>query len=775
MFWAATPLFAYVPLNTIMFFAAAWLWYHFCLLRAQNSSSSAAVSADGVQQGHETIKLLTLLPYFNPIASLNPSWAEGDNIRPAMNLAVDQINRSPYILDNFTLDLVHSSDGCDISAETSLGFVQQAFMPGARFTGIIGPGCSSSTFLLAPVTQNPKFSLVSLHGGGSPAFSDRRAYPLHLGTLGSTMNFVTGFNKLLSKSKWARIALFYDDSRLYYLTTKRLFSKNLPASISLFVYPVSSAFLPLDFIQNELLRVVFVMCPEVLSRRIVCLAKNQSMLHSDYQFVIMSQAPDDLAKSTDFTFNLANYHCTRDEMLEALDMVFFLNFQLKPDDEDALTVSNTTYSEYLLEYWQYIERYNQQSDLHRNSTYSIWSTYFYDAVWAWALVLDNLTESRDDFVVNSDYGNTAQSRIIAEQFYHTSFQGMSGDIQFSEMTGYSTRKVDISRLQNSTQTTVAIIHANGELEVVDSDLEFIEDSFPNETLRENQALAIGFTSMAAVQLCITAFLQIMTTVCRKKPSIKANSVKLLHMSYVGVYIVLLAAFLFSLNQAVRISMDKRNIFCALLWNWGLPLGFTLAFCPVVVRTWRVYRIFKHYLNPGPFISDRILIAIVMAMLLIDLIIATTWSALDFYVTREVVIVIPGEGGEINTLGVRSECFCEHLEIWGGFFYSIKFIILFVVTILALLTRNILNPTFATSSLRVLVYLMVVFFPLGFTIYFMIIFFNLDGPRNNPRFAVLCIQLNLLCFLCITCIFVPPLLPIMMKQKKLVPIFKQRTS
>ena len=38
------------------------------------------------------IYLLTLLPYYNPDPSLDPTWNEGDSIQPAMELAKDQIN-----------------------------------------------------------------------------------------------------------------------------------------------------------------------------------------------------------------------------------------------------------------------------------------------------------------------------------------------------------------------------------------------------------------------------------------------------------------------------------------------------------------------------------------------------------------------------------------------------------------------------------------------------------------------------------------------------------
>lgn len=131
----------------------------------------------------DIIRLLTLLP------SLNPSFDEGNDIQPAINLAVDQVNCNLSLLENYTLELVHGFDGCDVIIETPLGFIRHAFSTkGTAFTGIIGPGCSSSVSFLSSVTN--RLSLVMVHGGASHELSDRKQHPYLLGTLGSTENFV---------------------------------------------------------------------------------------------------------------------------------------------------------------------------------------------------------------------------------------------------------------------------------------------------------------------------------------------------------------------------------------------------------------------------------------------------------------------------------------------------------------------------------------------------------------------------------------------------------
>jgi hypothetical protein len=728
---------------------------------AQNVTTAVQNSNDE----KEVIYLLVLLPYFNPIPALNPSFADGDGLRPALDLAADQINSNPLILGNYTLELVHGRDGCDVVTETILGFVEEAFSPRKTgYTGVVGPGCSTSTISLSTIANT--LSLVLLHGGGSPVLSDRTLHPHLLGTLGSTEVFVNGFNALIRKAGWKRVALLYDDSRLYYLSTKKLFVDRLPRDVNLLLKPSSFTFLPLNVIQEQLFRIVFIMCPLELTQRVICLAASRNMVHPNYQFAIMSHVVEDVVSPITFTYDQVMYNCSRADMQRAIDMAIFLNYILVPTS-GAQIVSNVSYMDYLDEYAEYRKLYEQR--MLKDSKYSRWNTYLYDAVWAWALVLDNLTKSDVNFTINADYGDVNQSRLIVEQFYKTSFQGISGKISFMRETGYSPREVNITQAKGNKWYHIATIDAIGRLRFQNSsrsaNLDFIEDSFRNKTLRENRFLAIFFNIVTASHIFIVVILHIETIVYHKRPSIKATSPKLLHMSYVGVYFTLIGIFLWTLNPAAAIAVESRPIFCNLLWTWCIPMGYTLIFCPVAVRTWRIYRIFKHYLNPGKLISDPILIGAVLLVLAVDVIMGVVWTATDFFVIKTNVFILPESEGQVNAIGVQKECQSEYAVVWFSILFAYKFIILFAVTIFAILTRKIANRSFATTTLRVLVFLLAIIMPLGFSIYWVVVTFNLDGPMSYFSFTTVCLLSNVMGALCVICIFIPPLIPIFKKQKK----------
>ena len=701
------------------------------------------------------ICLLTLLPYYNPDPSLNPVWTGGDNIQPAMELAKDQINSNPSILENYTLELIHAQSGCDKVLETRYSFSKEAFPRNnssvRRLTGIIGPGCSSSSIALAPLTNRAEIGLVMVHVTSSPILANRIRYPFLLSTLGLIDTFVDGFDYLLKKANWNRVAILYDDSNSIFRKTRQklgmLLSSNEVAELDPSLLASLNS-IPLKEIQKSLVRIIFVMCQLQLSLRTICLSQKRNMTYDKYQWVFMTNTLDELVQAVDFTYRGVHYNCSEKDMAEALEKSFLLIYDVEQDNDVPL-VSNITFDQYLQKYKTYRDQYNQRTDITTKSNYSHLATPYYDAVWAWALVLDNLTKTNASFDVNGGYyGNLDHSRMMVEQFYQTLFQGASGEIEFNRDTGFTQHNLNIFQIRNGTEEQVAIIgkyYINNITEPM-----FIPDTFPYIEVRNSKALAVSFNLITAIQFLIVVILHVATVINLKQPSIKASSPRLFHITYTGVYIVALGAFTWTLFSAASIRLDLFGAFCQFFWAWCLPIGFTLSFGPVAMRTWRIYRIFVHYDNPGPLISDPILFCGVLLLLLVDVIIAVIWTVLDTQQTQYFF--------DKNLLKRKAvcACVCEHNKIlWLSIIVLYKVGLFIIVTVLALLTRGITIKSFATTALRVFVYVMTLFSLLGFSLYF-IFAFNINP---NYDFVTISLLLNSIITLFIVCIFIPPLVPV----------------
>ena len=719
----------------------------------------------------EVFYLLTLLPYYNSIPSLNPSWNEGNNIQPALNLAVDQINKHDGLLENFNLQLIHGDSGCDkqLNARTIENFVSHGFVQQRkRLTGIIGPGCSSSSGALASLVERPELGLVVVHGAGSPTLANRTKYPYLLGTLGSTSSFVQAFYYLVKRGNWSRIAILYDISLSFYINTKKqLFEslENLSPEVAVDFLPVTRYRIPLKTIKKRMLRVVFVMCPLEMMQYIMCLASNMSMNFSSYQWVIMPHTLEELTRPIKFWLNGDLYACSTEKLKEVYEKTILLNYNFLPRDNMDL-ISNQTHQEYQTNYEHYRELYNLSPNITMNSTYTYWATYFYDAVWAWAVVLDNLTKTHEGFNISSEYGNINRSEMIVKQFYKTSFQGISGQITFSSQTGFVWREVTIFQVSNFQQNFIAFIDPDGKLRCKNeidgcnaTSVTFIDDSFPSKTLRESQGLAIFFVLVLLLKFFIIVMLHIITAKYSNSPSLKASSPKLLHMSYIGVYILVAGTFLWDLNSAAQIQVQYRHYFCQVLWAWTIPVGFTLSFSPVVMRTWRIYRIFKHYLNPGHFISNRILVSAVMFLIVLNLIVAVIWTTFDRFelVAREYPI-------EMNTRQMHFECTCKYLTYWRVIIGVLEVGLLILVAIFSVLTRGVAISYFATSSLRVFIYLLSFTVTLVAILYGLIIHVGIQDKMYYFSFSLFNILLSIIIGLFIMLVFIPPIIPIFRNSK-----------
>ena len=698
-----------------------------------------------------TINLLTLLPYYNPDPSLDPAWNDGDNIQPAMELAKDQINSNPSILEKYTLELIHAHSGCDIPVETEYSFSKEAFPRSnssvRMLTGVIGPGCSSSSIALAPFTNRSEIGLVTVHLSGTPILADRVKYRYMLSILGSSESYVKGFLYILEKSDWKRVAILYDELTIYFQYVQELLVETLHANTTVKVNPLLLTTLnsiPLGTIQQSPVRIIFVMCPLKLSQHIICLSKYNRMIYEKYQWAFIHKTLEELVQPVNFIYKGVRYECSAGDMANALEKAILLSYRLAESSEVEL-VSNITYKQYLTEYGRYREDYNKRANITRNSTYTHWAALLYDAVWAWALVLDNLTKTSASFNISgSHYGNFDQTQMIVKQFYKISFQGASGKVSFSEDTGFIQRQVNFFQIINGSDKLFAIV---GKDRVNISEPKFIPDTFPNVVVRSSKALAIFFNLMTVVQFLIVVILHVATLMNLKQPSIKASSPRLLYITYAGVYIVALGAFTWTLFSAASIRLDLFGAFCQFFWAWCLPIGFTLSFGPVAMRTWRVYRIFVHYLNPGPLISDPVLICGVLLLLVVDVIIAVIWTAVNSFDDT-----IDNKLGQDDVLKVKAVCDCRYHSLWISIITLYKIGLFIIVTVLSLLTINITNRPFATTALRVFVYVMTFFSLLGFSLFFII---------SNPIYhnITMSVLLNSIIMLFTVFIFVPPLFPV----------------
>ncbi len=702
----------------------------------------------------ETIELLTLLPYYNSDPSFLPSWSAGDDIFPALQLARDQINNDASLLPNYNLKLIQGRSGCQFSEDTVANFLQNRFYSESRrIVGVVGPGCSSSTLALAPVTNKSEVSMVMVHAAGAAALASRTEYPYVLGSLGSTDDQAYAIYSLI-QGKWDKIALLYDESRPFFLHLLGSIMKYLDNSVRTLPIPVFNDFILLNVVRDEEVRVVLVMCSLDLTRRIICLSWKEKMLYSDYQLVFTVHTELDLVHNISFRHGGKDVFCSVDDMQQALRMQIFLLDSIKTTIVGQLGAPlNTSYSSYVEDYEQYRTVYNNKKEyIGAKSKYTVWAGYMYDTVWGWAKVLDSMSRTYPNFFDSSSIvdKNLTKAELIVNEFYRTRFNGVTGLFNFERESGLTSRPIKVEQIQANGVNTVWLVdriaqNATGTRPVQ------IPSSFP--MVRENKYYVRLMAFVVVLIILVTALMHVLTCKYRMTPTVKATTVNLLHISYVGVYVMLVGLFVFMLFPAFPLPLELRDKFDEVLQTWTLPVGFTLSLGSVGMRTWRVYRIFVHYLNPGPFITNRILLLGVLLLVAIDVAVACAWT-----LTKELLLTSSQHPLQEDENSSLRETTNAPSSTRNWVFYAVlvnKAILILWVTTLAFLTKDIKQLSFTTNSLRIFVYIATIISTLGISLTFL---FSSSQFHPTFVFASLSTTVIFVCIAFIGCVFLPPLLP-----------------
>ena len=732
------------------------------------SSSSSLESAP-----KKTLYLLSLLPYPDPEGRevFQPSWDEGPTLFLAEQLAVELINNNRSdILNGYTLELLQGDSGCNLRSKANRVFFEKVLYNTKTPLGIVGPGCSNSALTVSSLSGRRDLSILTLHVAGSLLLSNRTLYNYSFGTLDSTEVFVQASLALVRENDWVPMGILFDESRLYYASTVRRFEEELRrANISHFSSAVYDTHIPLDVIVMNRIRVIFLFVgPDYLSR-ILCLAYHRNMLYPVYQFVIVSRVVEEIQP---VTFNTVT--CVESEITQVINGSLILHYQLKNNENQ--TDAGLSYKQFFKEYKQRVSDYNSRERMIHsddNITTSFWAASFFDAVWSMALALNSSAEILDLLSADNVYGSEVAD-ILKENLLNQNFNGLSGRITYNKSSGYVIRNVKIYQIGSTRQMSqiASYVKLNDSVVLTSTDGKFINGTFRTESTIAAVSLAIGgvFLSVIVMSFIVTLILHILTVVHREQKSVKASSTKLSHIAFAGCY---LFAFCGLINFMVRClsGIISPSAECSLfhVLNSAAALGGTLLFGPICARTWRLYRIYEHFKNPGKLLSDWFLLLAVLTLFALNSIIAvlsfTINSFEPVYVNSSYLREVRDTQGNTEEFvlieRVTINCSQSNYFVWFGVLFMFAISLMFFAFWLAVFTRRIPHRDFQTQSIILLIYLLSGFSFLGLLLYFVF---------NNIllRFAVLSVVFTVSVLSPCLLLFFPPLYPIL---KPKLPCFR----
>ena len=677
------------------------------------------------------------------------------------------VNNSTLILPDYQLQLIRGNGGCNDPPGLS-PFLAAGVLSGTGLTpgiiGVIGPLCSSSAVFLGSLVAREELALIDLHFGVSACLESRSDYPNSFGVVGSSGLFLHTAMELIRLNNWSVVNILYDNSQLYHAFGLYELNQDNITINEYFISPLHNDIPLSDFKFSSRITLLFVR--EELVQKILCKAYHLGLVFPAYQFVVSVDPPFSPIVNRSITINTqTSEECSCSaELAVAMERAVFVSIEAFNDS--LIDHVHTSFPFSFEEYESTCE--SVYKPLCSGSTDPMFS----DAFWSLALALNNsqLTPEELSF---SPAGLSEQNEAIKQELLKLDFNGFSGPIRFSESTGFVTRNVSLHQ------------YVRGEMmflgTVMDNALEFEEQGeFLPWSIRVSDTVIqpevprvftyFSFIITSAV-LLVLVVLHILTVLYRNTAEVKASSYKLLHFAYAGCYLLVFSIFTQTIIDGLATKITPAS--ACYLWhvlNTFIALGFTMILSTLCLRTWRLYRIFIFYTNPGRFLSDYPLMVVVFACVAVDGLIALTWVAVDplrpttIDTERELSILRSSNGSvediiisQNTTVHCRIQSSPLIFFVWFLPLHSFYLALNVVLAALAILTRNIPQKNFKTQDILRLDYLQIVFGIMILSIYMTLVWIAVEKIMLF-RFILFVVGVNTELVLISALLFFPPLYP-----------------
>ena len=706
------------------------------------------------------LHFLSLLPYPDNEQpdSEQPSWDEGPTLYLAEQLAVDHINQRNDILTNYSLSLVAGDSGCELERKAFLAFVEYIVHGNEKhITGVIGPGCSMAAAAISPLMWRNGIDLINIHIAGSLTLGDRKRYSNSFGTLGSTEAFVNASLALIARNQWSQIATLYDQERLYFYSTLQEFESRLANQSNTklqYSAAVFDKFLPLKIIKQQHIRIIFLLVGPDLFRKLLCLAYHMGMYFPLYQWVIISRTAEDI-KSTSFWYAGEVYTCDAKEVALAANKSIIINFQLIAQNTSDSTDVGISYDSFSEQYTQRVHKFNEDKAPEEYINSSVWAIPAYDAVWALALGFNNSLEELKQRNLSFDSytrGNAEITSIIKQSILNIKFHGLSGLIDFKQSDGFTSRNIQFYQIYNGRSFHVASFSNGIITDMNNPPAEYLESNFEDiyiPAVMGGIAAVVLLTIILAFVLTLT--LNVLVFIYAKSKTVKAASPTLLYIAFGGCYVIILAEVILTVTSAT-VKYPDTNCLLDYIWRGIVHIGVTLILSIVMLRAWRLYRIFRYYTNPGHLLSNRALVCIVSALVLVDIVVLVIWVRADPLKPSITSNIVRSSHPYIANHVV---CTQNYPLAWFGSLLGYNYMLMFTALWVTLNSRHITIKPFRTHSLSLLVYMVSLVTGVGFPLYAV-----LSITENYiAEFVTLASVLVIVVYLTIFLLFLPPLIPL----------------
>ena len=697
----------------------------------------------GQQKSTRTLSILSFLSYPDNDTNLKPFSADGPETVYGAYLALESIrNRTDILQPDYNLELIETDDGCNLTLKAVTNLVTHLYYSGKHVVGYIGPECTNSIQAVSQLTGRPDIALINVHLGNSPALADRITYPYSYGVLRSADIDVNALVALFRYNKWTRTAILYDRDFVVDYTSYKLFTEKLKGVATIaFSSPVTADDIPLMEVRYSYARVIVTFLRDAILRKMLCVAYHMNMTYPRYQWILVQVYYYADLSPVSFIYKEAEYKC------DSKQIAAVLNRRLTTWGHKT----NPTFEKHVTRFPEFCLK-------------NFWCFATFDAMWAIALALNNSVEplkAKGLSLTGNEYGNVVVADVIRKEMLKLKFQGVTGDIEFNQTTGFiATKESNIFQFFQDSKTDQEIAlfsRIDGTITVNDTVALFVSTNFDEDFISVSLPLAAAFMVLNIISSVVIMVVHILNLLYRNAKSVKASSVRLNNFAYVGCHLVNAAIMVYTALETFGINMsaDAKSALCN-AYPCGITIGLTLVLGTLLVKTFRLYYIFSNPLKRvSKLFSDNVMSAAIIALTSLSAFVCFVWIGYD----RSVRVSEKAftQSGDSLTIAVSEYCYNKHQVKWAAAAIMFLGLLLMASVLFAFMSIRIIKvKLFQTHSIILLAYLLFITSAIGGTVYFISI---ITGSHLNIRYAMICLAFTLAVYLCIVLLFIPPIKPV----------------
>ena len=691
--------------------------------------------------------------------SFKPSWPGGTAVLHAVKLAGDHINKRNDILPGYRLEVIEADSGCNIISKYAISFARHYVQSSQDkvIAGIIGPACSDSTLLLAPLLAKEDVSVVQIAPSATSSELVNDDYNTTFRIFSSALIYVDEFTNLSAHNNWRKVAVLYDGTRTHFRLAYQTFlesSKENNITIS-FGSALYDDFFPVEEIRDLQTRIIFAFVPGSLAGKVMCVAHHLGLVYPTFQWLFHDRGVSDFERNITASHNGKTYTCSDRDMRQAMNGIILNSYVFAPNNPDEKHYPvNLSYNEYNQQYYDSLDEEKK-----KNLVGFKWAGSFYDATWALALAVNHSLPELEPRFDRGILGDNEITKKIVSNLLDKSvvnFTGVSESrVKFETKTRDTLSTLSIVKLKcdsnSCEQQVLGQYNEEGlDLNTTTYPNPFITDEFEKMTVTIHIALGtIVFLLLLAI-LVVTVLMHLATIVYYNFKPIKATSPNLSHLIFSGCYLLLISIFFFITKDVFDFDPTTYAVLCN-LYTLCLSISISLVFGTICAKIWRVYRLFRHFRSQraAGAISDNALISFVILLICVDMVLGITWISVDPWLQQTTGVF---SGTEVVE---TPNCTCKNLLQWIIALAGYKGLLVLAVVLLAILNRNIRRKEFKhTKKVSMYVYTEIMMAGITLPMFQILTAINTTASSIVMSAFLLATVCGCLCF-----VFLPSIIPL----------------